>query len=41
MFRQLRKFQEAGHVAVLIIGDFTAQVGDPSEQSETRKRLRG
>ena len=39
VFRQLRKFQEAGHVAVLIIGDFTAQVGDPSEQSETRKRL--
>ena len=39
VFRQLRKFQEAGHTAVLIIGDFTAQVGDPSEQSETRKRL--
>ncbi len=28
-----------GHTAVLIVGDFTAQVGDPSEKSETRKRL--
>jgi tyrosyl-tRNA synthetase len=39
VFRLLRKFQELGHVAVLIIGDFTAQVGDPSARSETRKRL--
>ncbi len=35
----LRRFQEMGHVAVLIIGDFTAQVGDPSDVSETRRRL--
>ena len=30
VLRKLRQFQELGHVAVLIIGDFTAQVGDPS-----------
>ncbi len=39
VFRLLRRFQELGHVAVLIVGDFTAQVGDPSGKSETRKRL--
>jgi tyrosyl-tRNA synthetase len=39
VFDLLRRFQEMGHVAVLIIGDFTAQVGDPSQRSETRKRL--
>jgi tyrosyl-tRNA synthetase len=39
VFRLLRKFQECGHIAVLIVGDFTAQVGDPSGKSETRRRL--
>ena len=39
VFRLLRKFQEMGHAAVLIIGDFTAQVGDPSQRAETRRRL--
>ncbi len=39
VFDLLRRFQAMGHTAVLIIGDFTAQVGDPSEKSETRKRL--
>jgi tyrosyl-tRNA synthetase len=39
VFDLLRRFQEMGHVAVLIMGDFTAQVGDPSERKETRKRL--
>jgi len=39
VFDLLRRFQEVGHVAVLIVGDFTAQVGDPSERKETRKRL--
>ncbi|MEN8113987.1 MAG: tyrosine--tRNA ligase [Actinomycetota bacterium] len=39
VFDLLRRFQEMGHTAVLIVGDFTAQVGDPSEKSETRKRL--
>lgn len=37
--RKLRQFQDLGHKAVLIIGDFTAQVGDPSGRSETRKVL--
>lgn len=39
VLRKLRHFQELGHTAVLIVGDFTAQVGDPSLQNETRKRL--
>lgn len=39
VLRKLRQFQDAGHVAVLIIGDFTARVGDPSGKSETRTRL--
>lgn len=37
--RKLRQFQEAGHRAVLIIGDFTAQIGDPSGRSEERPQL--
>jgi tyrosyl-tRNA synthetase len=39
VLRKLRHFQELGHTAVLIVGDFTARVGDPSQRSETRKRL--
>lgn len=39
VFDLLRRFQEEGHVAVLILGDFTAQVGDPSGKSATRTRL--
>jgi len=39
VLRKLRHFQEMGHIAVLIVGDFTARVGDPSERAETRKRL--
>lgn len=39
VLHKLRQFQELGHTAVLIVGDFTAQVGDPSERSATRKRL--
>jgi tyrosyl-tRNA synthetase len=39
VLRKLRQFQDAGHVAVLIVGDFTARVGDPSGKSETRQRL--
>jgi tyrosyl-tRNA synthetase len=39
VLRKLREFQEFGHTAVLIVGDFTAQVGDPSERAETRRRL--
>lgn len=37
--RKLRQFQDAGHVVALIIGDFTASVGDPSGRSEERKPL--
>ena len=39
ILRMLRKFQESGHTAVLILGEFTAQVGDPSGKSDTRNRL--
>jgi tyrosyl-tRNA synthetase len=34
--QKLRDFQDAGHLAVLIIGDYTARVGDPSQRSKTR-----
>jgi tyrosyl-tRNA synthetase len=39
VLRKLRAFQDLGHTAVLILGDFTAQVGDPSGRSATRPRL--
>jgi tyrosyl-tRNA synthetase len=39
VLRRLRLFQDLGHVAVLIIGDFTAMVGDPSGKSATRPPL--
>ncbi|MBI2169503.1 MAG: tyrosine--tRNA ligase [Actinobacteria bacterium] len=39
VLRKLRAFQDLGHIAVLIIGDFTAQVGDPSGKSATRPQL--
>lgn len=39
VLRKLRKFQEFGHRVVLIIGDFTARIGDPSGRSEMRKVL--
>ncbi len=39
VLRKLRHFQELGHTAVLIVGDFTAQVGDPSGKTAARKRL--
>ncbi|HQQ85860.1 MAG TPA: tyrosine--tRNA ligase [Candidatus Marinimicrobia bacterium] len=37
--RKLRQFQELGHTIVLIIGDYTGLVGDPSGKNETRPRL--
>ena len=37
--RKLRQFQEAGHQIVLIIGDFTGMIGDPSGRSEERKPI--
>jgi tyrosyl-tRNA synthetase len=39
VLRKLRQFQDEGHVAVLIVGDFTARIGDPSGRSETRPML--
>ena len=38
-FRKLRAFQDAGHTAVVIIGDFTAKIGDPTGKSEVRRQL--
>src|SRR5215204_7114762 len=37
----IRQFQEWGHKAVIIIGDYTARVGDPSGRNVTRKMLTG
>ncbi len=39
LFRKLRAFQDAGHKAILIIGDFTARIGDPTGKSKTRIQL--
>lgn len=39
IYRKLRQFQDAGHTAVLLIGDFTARIGDPTGKSEVRKQL--
>jgi tyrosyl-tRNA synthetase len=39
VLRKLREFQDAGHLVVLIVGDFTAQVGDPSGRSQLRPVL--
>ncbi len=37
--RKLRQFQELGHTAVLIVGDFTGMIGDPTGRSKTRPQL--
>uniref|UniRef100_A0A7C4YAJ8 Tyrosine--tRNA ligase n=1 Tax=candidate division WOR-3 bacterium TaxID=2052148 RepID=A0A7C4YAJ8_UNCW3 len=39
VLRKMREFQDLGHTAVLIVGDFTAMIGDPSGRSKTRKQL--
>src|ERR1041385_6016779 len=39
VLRKLRQFQELGHQAILIIGDFTGMIGDPSGRSVTRQQL--
>ena len=41
VLRKLRQFQDAGHRVVLIIGDYTARVGDPSGRSSLRPMLSG
>jgi tyrosyl-tRNA synthetase len=39
VLKKLRQFQDLGHQAILIIGDFTAMIGDPTGQSATRPQL--
>ena len=39
VLRKLRQFQDLGHEVILIIGDFTATIGDPSGKSKTRPQL--
>ncbi len=39
VLNKLRQFQDLGHTAVLIIGDFTAMIGDPTGKSKTRPQL--
>jgi tyrosyl-tRNA synthetase len=41
VLRKMRQFQDLGHKAVLIIGDYTARIGDPSGQDTTRPMLSG
>ena len=37
--RKLKHFQDMGHIAIFLVGDFTARIGDPTERSEARIRL--
>ena len=39
ILRKLKEFQELGHEAVLLIGDFTGMIGDPTDKTATRKKL--
>src|SRR5438552_3863448 len=39
ILRKLRQFQEAGHHIILIVGDFTAKIGDPTDKATARKPL--
>lgn len=39
LLRKMRQFQELGHTVVFLIGDFTAQVGDPTGRSDLRKKM--
>lgn len=39
VLRKLRQFQDLGHLAILIVGDFTGMIGDPSGKSKTRPSL--
>ncbi|MDA9793421.1 tyrosine--tRNA ligase [Bacteriovoracaceae bacterium] len=38
-YRKMKQFQDLGHIGVVIIGDYTAQIGDPSGKSESRQSL--
>jgi tyrosyl-tRNA synthetase len=39
LLRKLKQFQDLGHKVIFLLGDFTAQIGDPSGKSEIRKQL--
>src|SRR5580692_8495166 len=39
LLQKMRQFQDLGHTAVFIVGDFTGMVGDPTGQNESRPRL--
>ncbi len=39
VLQKLRQFQEPGHQATIILGDYTGRIGDPGGKSETRKQL--
>src|SRR3990167_9005937 len=41
VLRKLKQFQDLGHTAVFIIGDFTATIGDPSSRNDLRPQLTG
>ncbi len=38
-YRKMRQFQDLGHIGVVVIGDYTARIGDPTGKSESRKSL--
>ena len=38
VIRKLKEFQELGHKIILLFGNFTGQIGDPTDKSETRKQ---
>ena len=40
VLRKLKQFQDLGHAAVLVIGDFTAMIGDPAERNKTQDEVR-
>src|SRR5215472_14400552 len=39
LLAKMRQFQDLGHVAIFLVGDFTSMVGDPTGQNEQRPRL--
>ncbi len=39
VLRKLRQFQDLGHEVIVLIGDFTARIGDPTDKTATRKKL--
>jgi len=39
VIRKLRQFQDLGHTAILVVGDFTGRIGDPAGRSESRRQL--